>query len=331
MVRARVAEAIRLLGEQFPLYDWTYRDVPGTGGSEVRFEWYGGENEDVMVCAHVGRGLSERFHRHGFFFFNYAYDGSYQALSHTRDNLVTVRQGEVYVGQPFSGYALRGNEERDIVILGVLVREEAFYREFLPQLMDDPELVDFWLGPRDNRFSDEWRQLAMPDDSPARELFEIMAQEYAFRRASCQPVLRALALALAEVVARQWRAEHPRDAAESVGEQVRRAVSADLAHASLSAIARRLGYNPNYLSGIVRRDLGETFTKLVVDQRMERADRLLSRTTLSVEEVAATVGYASTSNFYRAYRSRYGRSPRERDGADGQPDSAESDRGASAS
>ena len=47
---------------QFPLYDWTYRTVPGTGGSEVGFEWYGSEDEEVMVCAHVGRSLHEKFH-----------------------------------------------------------------------------------------------------------------------------------------------------------------------------------------------------------------------------------------------------------------------------
>lgn len=306
----RVRRAIDVLGEQFPLYDWTYREVPGTGGAEVRFEWYGDAGEDVMVCAHVGRELFERFHRHGFFFFNYAYLGEYQALSHRRDNLVTVRQDEMYVGQPFSGYALRGNRDKDIVILGVLVRTEAFHREFLPQLMADPELLEFWLGPRDNRFSDEYRQLKMPVDSGAREILELMAQEYAFRRDTSQPILKALALALAEIVAREWHRENPHERDASVASKVMGAISADLAHVSLQGLARQLGYHPNYLSGLVKRECGKTFTQLVADQRMERAELLLERTTLSVEEVADAVGYSSTSNFYRAYRARFGRSPR---------------------
>lgn len=315
----RVDEAIRQLGRQFPLYDWTYKEVPGTAGSEVRFEWYGGADEDVMVCAHVGRELSERFHRHGFFFFNYAYKGSYRALSHSRDNLVTVVQDEVYVGQPFSGYALRGNREEDIVILGVLVRVETFWREFLPQLAADPELLDFWLGPRGDRFSDEYRRLAMPAGSGARDILELMAQEYAFRRAEAQPVLKTLALALAELVAREWRRGHQLADGGSLEDEVARAISADLAHASLAKLARRLGYHPNYLSGLIRKRTGRTFSQLVLEQRMERAMALLERTTLSVEDVAEASGYASTSNFYKAFRSYYGRSPREARRAGGAP------------
>lgn len=307
----RIESAIEQLGRHFPLYDWTYRDVPGTGGAEVRFEWYGGADEEVMVCAHVGRELSERFYRHGFFFFNYAYQGSYQALSHSRENLATIRQDEMYIGQPFSGYALRGNRTEDIIILGVLVRTETFFREFLPQLMADPELLDFWLGPREHRFSDEYRQLKMPTDSGARDLFELMAQEYAFHRDTAQPVLKTMALALAQIASREWRAEHPARQDDSLVAEVERAISADLAHASLKDLAGRLGYHPNYLSGLIRRETGKTFTQLLQDQRMQRAEVLLERTTLSVEEVAAAVGYSSTSNFYRAYRARFGRSPRE--------------------
>lgn len=310
MDRERVDEAIGLLGRQFPLYDWTYKDVPGTGGAEVRFEWYGGADEDVMVCAHVGRELSERFHRHGFFFFNYAYKGAYRALSHSRDNLVTVEQDEMYVGQPFSGYALRGNREEDIVILGVLVRVETFWREFLPQVAADSELLDFWLGPREDRFSDEYRQLKMPLDSGARDIFELMAQEYAFRRGQAQPVLKALALALAELAAREWRRGRPYERDGSLGERVGEAISSDLAHASLGKLARELGYHPNYLSGLIRERTGKTFSQLVLEQRMARAQALLERTALSVEDVAEASGYSSTSNFYKAYRSYYGRSPR---------------------
>lgn len=312
MDRAQVSRAIALLGEQFPLYDWTYRAVPGTGGTEVGFEWYGGEDEDVMVCAHVGRELHERFHRHGFFFFNYAYQGSYEALSHNPNNLITVEQGQMYVGQPFSGYALHGNTSQDIVIMGVLVRTQTFYREFLPLMMGNQELLEFFLGPRDNLFSDEFMQVTMPDDSGARDLIELMAVEYALRRETAQPVLKPLALALAEVVAREWQAEHPQQEDDSVSRKVVDAISRDLAHASIKDLARQLGYHPNYLSTLVHKETGKTFSQLVLEQRMERAGVLVERTTLPVEEISRAVGYSSTSNFYKAYQRYFGHSPRRR-------------------
>lgn len=317
--RKEIHAAIEKLGEQFPRYDWIYREVPGTQGQEVRFDWYGGADEDVMVCAHVGRELHEKFHRHGFVFFNYAYEGDYQALSHSRYNLETIREGQMYVGQPFSGYALRGNAERDIVILGVLVRTETFYRDFLPLLVGDAEVLDFYLGPRNNLFSDKYLQVTMPSDCGARELLELMAVEYAFRRETAQRALKPYAIALAQLVAREWHREHPAsgDGGEGgagggrIRQAVLQAISRDLAHASLSGLARQLGYNPNYLSSLIRKECGSTFSQLLLEQRMDRAALLLERTTMSVEEVARTVGYTSTSNFYKAYRKRFGHSPRE--------------------
>ncbi len=43
---------------------------------------------------------------------------------------------------------------------------------------------------------------------------------------------------------------------------------------------------------------------------MERAEVLLRETSLSVEEIAQMLGYRNSSNFYRAFKARYGVSPR---------------------
>ncbi|SHE24985.1 helix-turn-helix transcriptional regulator [Actinomyces glycerinitolerans] len=332
---AVLARALSLLAARFPLYDWTYREVPGTSGTEVGFEWFGGDDEDVMVCVFRGSSIGERFHRHGFFFLNYAYQGDYQALSHRPDNLVTVHEGEMYAGQPFSGYALHSSVGRQCTIVGVLVRTQTFYREFLPPVMADAELLDFYLGPRDDAFSDEFRHVAIPDSSPVRRLLEIMVVEYANRRGDSQQVLKPLALALVELVAREWRTKHTAEVgrgemsdhsggtgAITVGPEnttgpdrpissvIIKAISRDLGRVSLRALADRLGYHPNYLSTLVRKETGKTFSQLVLQLRMERAALLVERTTLPVEEIARNVGYSSTSNFYRAYMGYFGHSPR---------------------
>ena len=43
--------------------------------------------------------------------------------------------------------------------------------------------------------------------------------------------------------------------------------------------------------------------------RQERAGWYLAHTRLSVEEIAARLGYADTSNFSRTYRRWFGRTP----------------------
>ena len=44
---------------------------------------------------------------------------------------------------------------------------------------------------------------------------------------------------------------------------------------------------------------------------MDRAVILLKGTTLSIEEIAAMLGYSNPSNFYKAFRAFYGKTPRE--------------------
>ena len=44
---------------------------------------------------------------------------------------------------------------------------------------------------------------------------------------------------------------------------------------------------------------------------MERATILLKGTDLSIEEIAAMLGYSNNSNFYKAFREYYHVSPRE--------------------
>ena len=118
----------------------------------------------MAVCVFRGRHIHERFHRQSYFFFNYAYDGDYDALSQDRYNRITVREGELYASQPFGGYALRGNPEREITIVGVLIRSEAFYREFLPQLSVDGELLRFYLEPARDAFADSSRTYILTFD-----------------------------------------------------------------------------------------------------------------------------------------------------------------------
>jgi len=60
----------------------------------------------------------------GFFFFiNYAYKNNYQALAAKYNNLITINEDECYIGQPYSGYALRKEKDtNDVIIIGLLIK-----------------------------------------------------------------------------------------------------------------------------------------------------------------------------------------------------------------
>lgn len=302
--------AIEKLGAVFAARDWAYLDVPSGSPKEKTYAWPGGENEEIMICVHKGPRIQELFHRQDFFFFNFAYKGDYGAISYRYDNHITVREGECYIGQPHAGYALYADGEDEIIIVGVLIRKDTFFRAFLPTLSADEKLFRFFLDPQTNEYSEEFIHLRFDDGLCVRTLLEMMVVEYAQPQSDTQAILRPLVLTLFMLVARQYKKSAPQPKDESLSAKVIRYMNEHPDATSLKGIAAQFSYHPNYISSVLHKQTGKTFSELLLQLRMERAEILLKATDLSVEEIAVMLGYNDASNFYKAFKDYFGTSPR---------------------
>jgi AraC-like DNA-binding protein len=95
-------------------------------------------------------------------------------------------------------------------------------------------------------------------------------------------------------------------------ERVREAVSAPLIDGkpSLRRTAEAVGTSVRMLQR--RLDaLGVTYRALVSELQVEEASKLLRRTDLDVSVIAASLGYADTTAFSRAFRRQVGQTPSE--------------------
>ncbi|MBQ6782154.1 MAG: helix-turn-helix transcriptional regulator [Treponema sp.] len=309
----RLSEAIDTLSAQFSRYDWTYHDFPTADGrTEKIFYWFGPPEEEVMVCVLKQDTINEQFHRHGFFFINYAYRGSYDAVSYKFDNKITIRENECYIGQPFSGYALHCNHPDEQIIIGVLIQKPTFYRSFLPLISGDADLFRFFVDSRTNDFADEFIHLKLGEDNAVRRLLELMVIEYANKDEHTQNILKPMALSLLMYLAREYRAQTKRcdDSALPLSAQIENYMKSHLDAISLAEIAAHFGYHANYISSLLHKDTGRTFSQILLRLRMERATLLMQGTTLTLDEIATMLGYGDTSNFYKAFKGYYGVSPR---------------------
>ena len=75
--------------------------------------------------------------------------------------------------------------------------------------------------------------------------------------------------------------------------------SADL---SLKTLANQSFYNPSYFSRIFKEKTGVPLTKYVAKKRIERAIKLLTETTLSIDMIAEETGFSNKSALYKAFR-----------------------------
>jgi AraC-like DNA-binding protein/mannose-6-phosphate isomerase-like protein (cupin superfamily) len=78
---------------------------------------------------------------------------------------------------------------------------------------------------------------------------------------------------------------------------------------TLSALAEKLHYDPTHLSLLFRKETGVTFSSYVNTLRLSYARELLISTDLKVFEVGVRSGFSSLSNFLRAFKLEFGKTP----------------------
>lgn len=318
MAERNLKKAMDILAEEFGHLDFTFHHYHEDGHDYLKNLWPGGEKENVMVCVYRGSRIHEPFHRHDFIYFNYAYHNDYAALSDRDGNLITIHQGECYIGQPFSGYALRSIPGVESTIVGVLIKKEWFFRNFLQTFVSDNTLFHFFLDPEKEKYTDKYLHFSFKDTPTLRPLLEMMMVEYAARREDTQQVLTALATALYLLVARTYHTDaHLMTNAETGAsedtpvQQILAYMDGHFRTVSLKELARQFSYHPNYISGLLHKETGKTFSDILLEKRMEHALVLMKGTDLSNEEIADILGYTSTTNYYKAFRRFYSMTPRE--------------------
>ena len=304
--------AVNKLAHDWSHLNWDFRDFSVNGTPDKMSQWQGSPEDDIMIVVFKGKHISEPFHRQDFFFIDYAYRRDYNALSSKFDNLITVREGDCYIGQPFSGYALRGDsEEEDIIMIGVHIKKEAFFREYLPALSMDADMFRCFLVPQTDKFSDEFIHLSFEHTSPVRSLLELMVIEYADRKDDTQLVLKPMVLTLFMHIARRYRLAKQKSQPQTLSDRIVQYLNSCPESVTLKDVAAHFSYHPNYISALLHKEYGKTFSEIVLEKRMDKAVILLKGTDLSVDEISDMLGYSNSSNFYRTFREYYGRTPRE--------------------
>lgn len=79
----------------------------------------------------------------------------------------------------------------------------------------------------------------------------------------------------------------------------------------LQDVADMVYLNPNYLSGMFTKVVGDSLVNYITGKRMDAAKRLLKETNLSITEIGLTIGYENTKYFLRIFRKQIGMTPSE--------------------
>lgn len=309
MERNRIAEIIDVLKRKRSEMDWSYHDVPGVADRQKMYRWPGTENENIIVTLHISSRQEQLFHRHGYFYLNYTYRGLYDVHSQKYGNVIRVNEGDIYAGQPYAGHILMPHDD-DTVIVCILIKPEVMFDNFLPFLSGFPQFIKFVLEPSSSTYSDEIIHLSTEESDRIRGLVEGMMEEYAYAKEDTQTMLKAQLAVLLVHCARLY-GQKIKDKSDDMAGRLLRYIDHHMTDVTLKSIGARFSYHPNYISSVIHKTLGKTFSSVLTERRMIRAARLLRGTDLSVAKIADMVGYTDASNFHKSFKEHFGCSPRE--------------------
>ena len=80
---------------------------------------------------------------------------------------------------------------------------------------------------------------------------------------------------------------------------------------SLSDLAQKYYFHPNYLSSLIKEETGKTFSELLLSSRLRHACIYLAQTNMQVQEIIEEIGYSDKTYFYSLFKKQYGITPKE--------------------
>ena len=83
----------------------------------------------------------------------------------------------------------------------------------------------------------------------------------------------------------------------------------DYMHLTVKEISKELGYTPEHLTRLFKKENASSPSQVFLDLKMAHARLLLIQTDLTVDEIAKTIGIDSIPHFYRIFKKFFNKTP----------------------
>ena len=304
-----LTKALEKLKQDFFEKDWGTYEIQHQGVENQIHGWPGRADEDIMIVFYQYTARSHIFHRHDYFYFNYCYKGVHEYT--TAQNKIIVEENDIYAGQPFVSHRHMPQKSDDGVLVCIFIKPELVYKTLLPYINTSESMTNFLIRPSTDKYSEESIHFNLKDDYNIRKLLEIMIIEYANPSENTQSILRSLASAMIMQVARKYSQQQDKPQALGLSSQIIKYIGEHDSNVTLQEVAAKFSYHPNYISSLLKKETGKSFSQILLEKRMAHALVLLQGTTLPIDNISAILGYSNPSNFHKAFREYYGQTPRE--------------------
>lgn len=273
---------------------------------------YGKEGPSIYLKKHR-RYIPHLEHAHDFFEMIYPLEGNCTAV--VADHAIRLREGQICIISPYIPHHIE--DANQSIVIKIYIETRTFYGALINALRDDSILSSFFLQ---NIVKNHSIPCLCFDSASNRELKDSLEliilnlleeQEQPDQRSG--HIISSLLVLYFAYLGRYCPKPMEQTPAANILPVEHRQLILDIIQncheISLKELAKRHHYSPTYISKLIRQITGESYSCLVQNCRIQRAKTMLSGTSMPVEVISGTLGYANTESFIRAFKKNTGMTP----------------------
>lgn len=275
---------------------------------ELSEEDYFSEESDIVILKNL-RYTAVGEHQHAFFEIMYMLSGSCTNVVDSTSLL--LEKGDFCIIPPQVVHSI--NVESDSVLLNILVRTSTFTDAFMPLLRSSNILSDFF---NEILYSNTYKKYLLfhtREDERILDYILQIYQEQSDRGRHYGEIMNGLMMAMFGKLLQihDQDVEYPESYVEKYDKipKILAYVKKNCRTVSLASCAEHFHFNSQYLSSLLKKHTGRTFSALLTEERMLLAGELLQKTDKPVKQIALETGYADEAYFMKVFKKYFGCTP----------------------
>lgn len=268
--------------------------------------------EEIDVVVHQ-RYSYPVMHNHAYVELIYVYSGS--CIHFVETGSFEMKAGDICILAPNAMHAVSVSSD-DVTVVNLMISKKLFDAAFLGMIRGDRLLVDFFQNVLYNKKVSPYIIFHTKQDALVRKIVLDMYREreemlYAYKE-NLELYIKQLFIHLIRCYEMLAVVSDPIEAIQDDHiVAVLGYISVNYNWVSLKAVSDFFGYNDSYLSKLLKKHTGKTFSVIITELQMEHAGKLLEEGKLSITEICQCVGCFDSSHLNRKFNKFYGMSPDE--------------------
>ncbi len=298
--------------EYYKIMESHHRNVMGKTDESTVFNIFDGPDDYVEIVQH-SRYSYPILHNHEYIELVYVY--SDRCIHFIENQQLEMKEGDFCILAPNTKHALSACADNAILI-NIMVSQRLFDDSFMKLMKRVPALSEFFENILYGKASDPYILYPTGNDHWMHEIIYHMLEErkekdYLYRE-SVVHLVKQLFIHILRNYELSAIVSNPENHQQDPNIVALIAyITVNASHITLDSLANFFGYNKSYLSQLIRKYIGKTFTVYVNELRMKKAAELLAKSDMRITDIAVEVGCYDASHFHRKFLKIYHISPKE--------------------